>query len=126
MAGLNKVMVIGNVGRPAELKYMANGTPQAKFSLAVNSKSKGEEHTEWINVVLWGDTAENVSQYIQKGKQVYVEGRLQTRSWESDDGTKHYMTEVHANSVQLLGQRESKDQGRRTNADVDVDDLPFS
>lgn len=124
MAGLNRCMFIGNAGKDAELRYLANGTAQAKFSLAVNSKSKGEEHTEWINVVLWGDTAENVAQYITKGKQVFVEGRMQTRSWESDDGTKHYMTEIHANSVQLLGQREPQGEGRRSKA-ADFDDLPF-
>ena len=112
MAGLNKVMLIGNAGKDAELRYMATGTPQAKFSLAVNNRRRNqttnewEDNTEWFNILIWGDTAERVSQYITKGKQVYIEGRLQTRSWDGDDGVKHYMTEVVANSVQLLGSRD--------------------
>ena len=128
MASLNRVMAIGNAGKDCELRYMANGTPQAKFSLAVNSRVKrGEEwedQTEWLNVVIWGDTAEKLSQYITKGKQLYVEGRLQTRSWDDDQGVKHYMTEVVANSVQLLGQREGTAAPKRETQDFD--DLPFA
>lgn len=127
MASLNRVMLIGNAGKNAELQYAPNGQPRTKFSLAVNSRSKKgdewEERTEWFNVVLWGDQAERVSQYITKGKPLYVEGRLQTRTWDDDKGQKHYQTEVVANSVQLLGEK-PKGQGRTTNADVD-DDLPF-
>lgn len=154
MAGLNKVMLIGNAGKDAELRYMASGTPQAKFSLAVNNRRRNqttnewEDNTEWFNILIWGDTAERVSQYITKGKQVYIEGRLQTRSWDGDDGQKHYMTEVVAQTVQLLGSREGGGQGggggdewgsgaparpRAAGAgagysrggDVEVDDLPF-
>lgn len=114
MAGLNKVMLIGNAGRDAELRYTANGTAQAQFSLAVNSNRRNpsgewEEQTEWFNVVLWREQAERVSQYITKGKQLYVEGRLQTRTWDDDQGQKHYRTEVIANTIQLLGSR--GDQG---------------
>lgn len=153
MAGLNKVMLIGNAGKDAELRYMASGTPQAKFSLAVNNRRRNqttnewEDNTEWFNILIWGDTAERVSQYITKGKQLYIEGRLQTRSWDGDDGQKHYMTEVVAQTVQLLGSREGGGQGggggdewgsgapARPRAasgsgysrggDVEVDDLPF-
>jgi single-strand DNA-binding protein len=155
MANLNKVMLIGNAGKDAELRYMATGTPQCKFSLAVNSNRRNqttnewETTTEWFNILIWGDTAERVSQYITKGKSVYVEGRLQTRSWDDDQGQKHYMTEVVANSVQLLDRREGGGQGggggdewgngaparpQRQAAggggysrggDVDPDDLPF-
>lgn len=111
MASLNKVMLIGNAGRDAELRYLASGTPQSQFSLAVNNRRKNqqtgdwEDQTEWFNIVLFGDTAERVSQYITKGKQVYVEGRLQTRSYEDKDGKKVYATEVVADDVILLGGR---------------------
>ncbi len=151
MANLNKVMLIGNAGKDAELRYMATGTPQCKFSLAVNNRRRNqttnewEDQTEWFNILIWGDTAERVSQYITKGKSLYIEGRLQTRSWDDDQGQKHYMTEVVAQTVQLLGGRESgagggqgasDDWGSGTPArpraggysrggDVEVDDLPF-
>jgi single-strand DNA-binding protein len=129
MASLNKVMLIGNAGKDSEMRYLANGTPQAKFSLAVNHNTRNkdtkewESQTEWFNVVIWGDTAERVSQYIVKGKQVYIEGRIQTRNWESDDGQKHYMTEVIANTVQLLDKREGA-EARPETAQY-ADDLPF-
>lgn len=154
MAGLNKVMLIGNAGKDAELRYMASGTPQAKFSLAVNNRRRNqqtnewEDQTEWFNILIWGDQAERVSQYITKGKQLYIEGRLQTRSWDDDQGQKHYMTEVVAQTVQLLGSRgdggsgggggggdewgnsggsysRPRGGGGNRGGDVDVDDLPF-
>lgn len=128
MASLNRVMLIGNAGKDAALQYMANGTPKAEFSLAVNNRTKvngeWEDQTEWFNVVLWADQAERVSQYITKGKPLYVEGRLQTRSWEKD-GQKHYRTEVVANSVQLLGKNEGEGKPSPRQSNVDVDDLPF-
>jgi len=150
MASLNKVMLIGNAGRDAELRYIASGTPQCQFSLAVNNRRKNqqsgewEDQTEWFNIVIWGDTAERVSQYITKGKPVFIEGRLQTRSWDDDQGQKHYRTEVIAQTVQLLGSREggspggggdewngsssySRPRGGGGNraAETDPDDLPF-
>jgi single-strand DNA-binding protein len=156
MASLNKVMLIGNAGRDAELRYLASGTAKSEFSLAVNSRRRGqsgdwEDQTEWFNIVLFGDQAERVSQYITKGKQLYIEGRLQTRSWDDDQGAKHYRTEVIANQIQLLGSRgESGQSGgggwgdgsesyaprggqrgggfsgaRAAQGDVDPDDLPF-
>lgn len=137
MASLNKVMIIGNAGKDAELRYMASGTPQCQFSVAVNNRTKkdGEwvDETEWFNVVLWGEMAERVSQYITKGKSVYVEGRLQTRSWETD-GQKHYRTEVIGQTVQLLEKREKGDlnpgpfpehDGRGGRRKEDADDLPY-
>ncbi len=150
MASLNKVMLIGNAGRDAELRYIASGTPQCQFSLAVNNRRKNqqsgewEDQTEWFNIVIWGDTAERVSQYITKGKSVYIEGRLQTRSWDDDQGQKHYRTEVIAQTVQLLGGRDGGGQGGGGDewngsssysrprgggaaraAETDPDDLPF-
>ena len=118
MASLNKVMLIGNAGKDAELRYMSSGTAKSEFSLAVNSRRRGqsgdwEEQTEWFNIVLWAEQAERVSQYITKGKQVYIEGRLQTRSWDNDQGVKQYRTEVIAQTVQLLGgPRDSEGGGR--------------
>ncbi len=111
MASLNRVMLIGNAGKDAELRYLANGTAQAQFSLAVNRSYRGpdnewKEETEWFNIVAWRDLAERLSQSVTKGKQFYVEGRLQTRTWDDDQGTKHYRTEVIANSVLSLSPRE--------------------
>jgi len=155
MAGLNKILLIGNAGRDAELRYLASGTPQAQFSLAVNNRRKNqqtgdwEDQTEWFNIVVWGDTAERISQYITKGKQVFVEGRVQTRTWEDDQGQKHYRTEVVAQSIQLLGGPRDqagdewgnggsargrgtgfepaydRPRGGAAREDIDVDDLPF-
>jgi len=133
MASLNQVNLIGNVGKEPELKYGANGTAQTKFSLAVNRNYKGangewKEETEWFNCVVWADLAERVSQNVTKGKQVYVSGRLSTRTWDDDQGVKHYMTEVVANTVMLLGQKPAGDgAGPRvaTVAEVFDDDLPF-
>jgi single-strand DNA-binding protein len=103
-------MLIGNAGRDAELRYTANGTANAQFSLAVNSRRRGqsgewEDQTEWFNIVIWAEQAERLSQYIVKGKQLYIEGRLQTRSWDDDQGQRHYRTEVIAQTIQLLGSR---------------------
>ena len=109
-------MLIGNAGRDAELRYLANGTAQAQFSLAVNRNYRGpdkewKEETEWFNIVAWGELAERLSQNVTKGKQIYVEGRFQTRSWDDDQGVKHYRTEVIANSVLQLGSREAPGGG---------------
>ena len=120
-------MLIGNAGKDAEMRYNAGGLARAEFSLAVNNRRKTssgewEDQTEWFNVVLFGEQAERVSQFIVKGKQLYAEGRLQTRSWQSDDGQKHYRTEVIANTVQLLGQR---NEGEERPARTSDDGLPF-
>ncbi len=116
MAGLNKVMLIGYTGKDAELRYLSSGTAQAQFSLAVsrnfrNAEGNWEEQTEWFNIVLWRDAAERQAQYITKGKQVYVEGRFQTRSWDNDQGVKQYRTEVIADRVQILERRPSGEGG---------------
>ena len=133
MAGsLNKVMVIGNVGRDPEMRYLPNGTPTTSFSVAASrtwNTPEGErrEETEWFNVVTWRRLAETVNQYVTKGRKVYVEGRLQTRSWEGQDGQKHYRTEVVASEVVLLDSRPRAGAG--TDAappdDIDADNLPF-
>ncbi len=130
MPSLNKVMLIGNAGKDAELKYSPKGVAQAKFSLAVNRNFKGpdgewKEETEWFNVVVWADLAERISQKVTKGKQIYVEGRLSTRTWDDDQGVKHYMTEVVAQDIKPLD-RESGgiEKGRSSRSEYD-EDLPF-
>lgn len=105
--GLNKVMIIGNLGRDPEMRYTPSGKPVTSFSVAVSrsfTKAEGErtEVTDWFNVVAWGRLAEICSQYLAKGSMVYVEGRLETRSWEGENGQKHYRTELVANDVNIL------------------------
>lgn len=105
--GLNKVMIIGNLGRDPELRYTPNGTPVASFSVAVDrqwSTATGErrEATEWFNVVAWRELAEICNQLLSKGKLVYVEGSLQTRSWEDASGQRNYRIELVAEQMTLL------------------------
>ena len=107
MAGLNKVMVIGNVGTDPEMRYTANGRAVTSFRVAANrsyTTPDGErrEETEWFSVVAWQKLAEQCSQYLQKGRRVYVEGRLQTRSWDTPDGQRRFRTEVIADRVIFL------------------------
>jgi len=107
---VNKVILIGHLGRDAETKFTPAGVAVTKFSVATNRRWKDQqtgewkEETDWANVVLWRQ--ENLANYLTKGKQVYVEGRLQTRSWDDKDGKKQYMTEVVADDVLLLGGRD--------------------
>ena len=113
MAGkcVNKVILIGNLGKDPEVKYTPGGMPVAKFSLATNErfKDKGgewQDRTEWHNVVLWQRLAEIAGEYLKKGGKVYIEGRLQTRSWDDKQtGQKKYMTEIVASDLILLGGR---------------------
>ncbi len=122
MASLNSVMIIGNVGTAPEMRFTPSGKPVTNFSVAVNSKYGETETTEWFSIVAWNKLAETCNQFVTKGQQVYVEGRLQTRNWEGDDGTKHYKTELIANRVQFLGQRKQQDTTEETG---DKADLPF-
>jgi single-strand DNA-binding protein len=114
--GLNKVMVIGKVGRDPEMRYIPSGKPVTSFSVATSrgwTDADGEHHeeTEWFNVVAWGNLAEICKQHLRKGRQVYIEGRLQTRSWEDHEGRKRFRTEVVANEMILLNKREeSRDE----------------
>lgn len=108
--GLNKVMLIGQLGRDPEMRYTPSGRPVTSFSLASHrnwTTSDGErrEETEWFNIVSWGSLAEICKQHLHKGQTVYVEGRLQTRSWEDPEGKKHYRTEVVASEMIILGDR---------------------
>ena len=108
--GLNKVMIIGHLGRDPEMRYTPSGRPVTTFSVATNrswSTSDGERRTdtEWFNVVAWNKLAEICNQYLTKGQQVYIEGRLQSRRWEDSTGTKHTSVEVVANEMIMLGDR---------------------
>jgi single-strand DNA-binding protein len=103
-------MIIGNLGRDPEMRYTPSGRPVTSFSVVTTrtwTSGEGERHeeSEWFNVVAWGNLAEICSQYLNKGQQVYVEGRLQTRGWEDEDGKKHYRTEVVASEMIVLGDR---------------------
>ena len=105
--GVNKVILLGNVGKDPELRYTQNGTAVANFTLATTERRKmggdWQDHTEWHNLVAWGKLAETCSNFLGKGSQVYIEGRIQTRKWEDRDGNARYSTEVVANQLVLLG-----------------------
>src|ERR1051325_745443 len=108
MGSVNKVILVGHFGRDAELRYTPGGAAVATLNMATtevwNDKSgQRQGKTEWHRVVLWGKTAESVSEYLTKGKQIYVEGRLQTRQWDDKDGNKRYTTEIRADRITLLG-----------------------
>ncbi len=107
MASLNKVMIIGNVGSEPEMRFTPNGNPVTSFRVATNwmyTTADGErkQETEWFTVVAWNKLAEQCNQFLTKGRLVYTEGRLRTRTWESQDGQKHYRTEIVANRVTFL------------------------
>ncbi len=114
--GVNKVILIGNIGADPELRYTPKGTAVTNFNMATNenwtdSSGERQERTEWHRVVVWGRLAEICNQYLRKGSKVYIEGRLQTRSWEGQDGQKRYTTEVVARDMQMLDSREDIDAG---------------
>jgi len=109
--GVNKVILIGNLGKDPEIRYTQSGTAVANFTLATTDSWGGkdgqekQERTEWHNIVAWARLAEICNQYLQKGKQVYIEGRIQTRKWEDRDGNTRYTTEIVARDMQMLGSR---------------------
>ena len=128
MAGLNKVMIIGNVGKDPEMRYTANGSAVTTFSIACNRNYSGpdgerKEETEWFSVVTWNKLAETCSQFLQKGRRAYVEGRLHTRSWDGPDGQRRYRTEVIANTVLFLDRAQAAPLGEEP-GEAPSDDLP--
>ncbi len=137
MVGLNKVLIIGNVGTDPEMRFTPNGNPVTSFSIATSrtyTTPEGErkQETEWFNVVTWNRLAEQCNQFLTKGRMAYVEGRLRTRSWEGQDGQKHWRTEVIANRVLFLDRRPgaegtSPEAGAEGGADGDLEpsDIPF-
>lgn len=139
MGSMNKAIVIGNLGRDAEVRYTPGGAPVSSFSVATTDKwtsKDGEKHeqTEWHRIVLWGKSAEALKPYLTKGKQIYVEGRLQTRQWEKD-GQKQYTTEIKADKIVLLGGGGRRDEERdgdwaepapqQPATPITDDDIPF-
>jgi single-strand DNA-binding protein len=145
--GINKVILIGNVGQDPEVKYMPNGKAVANATLATSESWKGQdgqqqEKTEWHRLVFFGKLAEIVGEYVKKGSKLYVEGKLQTRSWEQD-GVKRYTTEIVCNEMQMLDSRSETGNGKTQNSggksswegqaqeanrphdDFDNDSLPF-
>lgn len=126
--GLNKVMIIGHLGRDPEMRYTPSGRPVTNFSVATSrswNTSDGERRTEteWFNVVAWGSLAEICNQYLLKGQQVYVEGRLQSRSWEDNDGKRHTSVEIVANEMIMLGDRRPQDD--QVDDKAEEDEFPF-
>jgi single-strand DNA-binding protein len=110
MASVNKVIIVGNVGRDPELRYTQSGQPVASFSIATNERFKDKDgnwkdRTEWHRIVAWARLAEICGEYLRKGSQVYVEGRIQTRDWEDKEGNKRQTTEIIALGMQMLGRR---------------------
>ena len=145
MAGVNKVILVGNLGQDPIVRYTKAGQAVASFSLATSEKWTGkdgnkEEKTEWHRVIAWGKLGEICGEYLNKGKQVYIEGRLQTREWEDKEGVKHHTTEIVCNNMTMLGQAGSGSQssssgaqssassqgssGRQDDFDSDMD-IPF-
>ena len=138
MASLNKVMLIGNLGKDPEVRYTGSGQAVASFSLATSERFKNkqsgewEEKTEWHRVTLWGKQAEVAGEYLAKGKTVFIEGRLQTRKWTDRDGNEKYTTEIVGERMQMLsGKGDGGGAGRRNDAggvsdpSVSYDEPPF-
>jgi single-strand DNA-binding protein len=140
MASVNKVIIVGNLGKDPDFRVTPGGQPVANFSMATTERwsdksGQKKEKTEWHNIVLWGRLAEIANQYLKKGSSAYVEGRLQTRSWDDKDGNKRYTTEVVGVVLQLLGKKGSEEAAPDASAGMPEtetppssgvhDDLPF-
>jgi len=128
--GLNKVMIIGRLGRDPEMRYTPSGKPVTTYSVATSrswNSSDGERHTEteWFNVVAWGSLAEICKQHLTKGQQVYIEGRLQTRYWEDGDRVKHSATEIVASEMIMLGDRRDLNHSTEEDEAETEDEFPF-
>ena len=136
MASVNRIHVVGNLGKDPELRYTQGGQATCELSVATSERwndknGAPQEHTEWHRVVLWGKTAENAAKYLAKGRSVYVEGRVRTRKWEDKQGQQRFTTEIIAESVQFLGgpQERTNDAApspqRPVGADPNDTDVPF-
>lgn len=130
--GLNRVMLIGNLGTDPEMRYTANGAAVTTFRIAVSRSFGGgdggerREETEWLTVVTWNKLAELIGQHMHKGRKVYVEGRLQSRSWDGPDGQKRYRTEVVASQILFLDRPQGEGGSYVPDGDeIEPDDLPF-
>jgi len=138
MAGVNKVILVGRLGRDPEVRYTPSGTAVANFSIATseqwtNKDGEKQERTEWHKIVAWRRLGEICGEYLHKGSQIYIEGRLQTRDWEDRDGNKRYTTEVIAQNMQMLGSASKEGRAETTDERFPVeepitvpeDDIPF-
>jgi single-strand DNA-binding protein len=137
----NKIILVGNLGRDPELRYTPQGTPVCSFTVATNEKRKDragetQDHTTWFRVTLWGRQAETASQYLTKGRPIYVEGRLRLEEWTDRDGKQRYTLEIHATDMQFIGGGSRADEapavtGKPLSADASPDtdlsddDIPF-
>ena len=122
---MNKVFLVGHLGRDPEVRYIANGTAVANFSLATSEKYGGETKTEWHKVVVWGKLAEICGEYMHKGMLVAVDGRIQTNSWEDNEGNKRETKEIVASQVKMLGGKGDKPREESKPTSSTEDDLPF-
>jgi len=127
--GLNKVQIIGHLGKEPEMRYTPSGKPVTTFSVAVSrswNSADGERHseTEWFNVVAWGNLAEICKTYLTKGQQVYIEGRLQTRRWDDKEGVKHTSVEVVANEMMMLGDRKDNNNTQTSSESAAMENSP--
>jgi len=136
MLGLNKVMIMGNVGTEPEMRFTPNGSPVTSFRVATNRvytvpDGERKQETEWFTVVAWNRLAENCNQFLAKGQRVYAEGRLHTRTWEGPDGQKHFRAEIIANRVIFIDRQasavmpEERPEERLDEAEMVPDDIPF-
>ena len=111
-SGVNKITLIGNLGRDPEVRYAQSGTPICNFSIGVTERRKEKDdwkdHTEWFNIVTFGKTAENTGRFLKKGRQVYIDGRLQSRKWQDKEGQQRTSVEVIANQIVFLGSRDQQ------------------
>lgn len=142
MSGVNKVILLGNLGKDPEVRNLESGAKVATFSLATNRSYKAQdgkrvEETEWHNIVLWGALADLAEKFLAKGRQVFIEGRIRTRQWDDKEGVKRYTTEIVGENMTFVGGRDQRDeppppsdqdfsQSSETSAGKDEgDDLPF-
>jgi len=136
MGSVNKVILVGNLGRDAEMRFTSGGTPVATVSMATTERftdreGQKKEDTQWHRIVIWGKTAESLHEYLTKGKQIYVEGKLQTREWQDKEGKTNKTTEVRADKIVLLGGgdrmgagKPSRDRSAEPAADAHTDGGP--
>jgi len=137
MPSINKIIVIGNLGRDPDMRFTPTGTPVTSFGVATNRKyttSEGEqkEETEWFTIVTWNKLAERCNQYLTKGQLIYVEGRLHSRTWDGQDGQKHFVNEIIASQVTFLSGKASAPTAMGRGAsegavagELETDDIPF-
>jgi single-strand DNA-binding protein len=128
MASVNKVIVLGNLGKDPELRHLPNGDAVCNFSLATTESWKDkdgnkQDKTEWHNIVIFRKLAEIAGEYLKKGRPVYIEGRLQTRKWQDKEGKDRYTTEIVADQMQMLGSREEAKEVAKTPASANFDDM---